>query len=180
MSVTRALDFTFRASSLLAVMATPFLLVNWCRYSLALQRAPFPNSRALVPFPTKTVLFFVMPIAVTFIIANVATASSQQKVVDFLHRPDATQFTVLVNGRPVANGSEIVQSLRGVSAWYWAHHSHPTKRVHVQINSPSGQLSLELGRDSGRPQEYWVFDPAGTITNLNEIGRITTHLFDDY
>src|SRR5215831_854727 len=140
MSVTRALDLTFRASSLLAFMAMPFLLVNWSRYWLALRRAPFPHSRALVPFPTKTVLFFVMPIAVAFITANVAMATSQEKVLEFLREPGATQFTVLVNGRPVANGSEVVLALRGVSAWYWAHHSHPTKRVRVQIDGPSGQL----------------------------------------
>src|SRR5262249_18003196 len=137
-------------SSILAVLAIPFLMVNWSRYVLAVRRAHFPNSRALVPFPIRTVLFFVAPIFVAVFTAGVATASSKQKVVEFLRQHDATQFTVLVNGRPVANGSEVVLALRGVSTGFWAHHSHPTTRVRVQIESPGGQLSLELGRDSGR------------------------------
>lgn len=51
-----------------------------------------------------------------------------------------------------------------VSAWkelapYWAHHSHPTKRIRVDIRTDVRDLRLELGRDSENLQEYWVFYP---------------------
>ena len=37
-----------------------------------------------------------------------------------------------------------------------------------------------LGRDSGYAQEYWVFYPKHRITSNNEIGRVTTPVFDEY
>ena len=175
MAVTTALDLTFRAGLLVGVIAIPFLVINWTRYVIALNGAPL----ALVPFPTKTVLFFVAPLFVAMAAAEIATSISRQKVVELLRQPDATQFRVLVNDRPVTNGSEIVVDLRGISS-DWGHHSHPTKRTRLQIDGASDRLLLELGRDSDRPHEYWVFDPSGAITTENEIGRVTTQLLDSY
>jgi len=37
-----------------------------------------------------------------------------------------------------------------------------------------------LGRDSGYAQECWVFYPKYRITSNNEIGRVTTPVFDEY
>jgi hypothetical protein len=179
MSLAIVLDFIFVAGGIAGLVATPFLIAHLIRYWLALKRAPFPNSRAMVRFPTKTVLFFITPIILAVVAANVATARSRRKVVEFLRQPGAAQFTVLVNGRRAANGSEILLALQRISR-HGAHHSHPTNRMRLEIDGASSRLSLEFGRDSARPQEYWVFEPAGIITNGNEIGRITTHLFDDY
>src|SRR3954462_14293656 len=108
MSLTTALDFTCGAGLVAAFAATPFFFVNWIRYLLALKRARFLLPREQVPFPTKTVLFFVMPILVAVAAPNVAIVSSQRKVVEFLRQPGAAQFTVLVSGGRAANSSAIV------------------------------------------------------------------------
>jgi hypothetical protein len=52
--------------------------------------------------------------------------------------------------------------------------------IRVDIESEKGNLTLELGRDSGYAQEYWVFYPKYHVTSNNEIGRVTTPVFDDY
>ena len=86
----------------------------------------------------------------------------------------------MVDDKPVQNPDAIVAALSQV-AHYWAHHSHPTKRIHIDLRSADDRLALELGRDSGDQKEYWVFCPACAITGPNnEIGRITTPLFDEY
>ena len=52
--------------------------------------------------------------------------------------------------------------------------------IRVDIESGKGNLTLELGRDSGYAQEYWVFYPKYRVTLNNEIGRVTTAVFDEY
>jgi hypothetical protein len=52
--------------------------------------------------------------------------------------------------------------------------------IRVDIETDKGTLTLQLGRDSGYAQEYWVFYPKYRITSNNEIGRVTTPLFDEY
>jgi hypothetical protein len=63
---------------------------------------------------------------------------------------------------------------------FQAHHSHPTKRISVEVCAKSPRLLLSLGRDSDDTQEYWVFWPKYCVTTYNEIGRIRTPLFDSY
>jgi hypothetical protein len=59
-----------------------------------------------------------------------------------------------------------------------AHHSHPQGRILIDILSDRGRLRIRLGRDSGKPDEYWIFYPRYYVSNIDEIDRIRTHLFD--
>jgi hypothetical protein len=80
---------------------------------------------------------------------------------------------------PIYEYAEMISSLKEIAP-YWAHHSHPTTRIRVDIHSEVRDLTLELGRDSGNPQEYWVFYSEHSVTSDNEMGRITTSAFDGY
>jgi hypothetical protein len=53
-------------------------------------------------------------------------------------------------------------------------------RATASTQEPQTSLILDLGRNSDLPNEYWVFSPVTGITSNNEIGRITTALFDHY
>ena len=178
MALTRTLDLLFYAAGASAFVALPFLIVNCARFMRKRSRAAFPASRAAVEFPIKSVALFVTPILVVAATATVATTISRQAALSFLQQP-ADRLHVYVNGRPVQNGDEVVYSLRRITT-YWAHHSHPTTRIRVEIRDSERSLVLELGRDSAVPREYWVFCPSTGIASSNEIGRLTSSLFDGY
>jgi hypothetical protein len=179
MVLTRTLDLLFYAAIATAFVASPFLIVNWAKFYMKKRsRAAFPAYVAGVEFPIKSVVFFVTASLVVLVTGSAATTVARQTAVSFLQQPPE-QLHVLVNGRPVQNGDEIVLSLRAIAS-HSAHHSHPTTHIRVEIRHSQRNLVLELGRDSGIPREYWVFCPTGGITSSNEIGRITSPLFDGY
>jgi hypothetical protein len=176
---TRALDLLFFTAGASAFVAVPFLLVNWVTFVRQRSRAALPASRALVPFPIKSVAFFVTPILVAFGAASVAATMERRSALAFLEQSPG-RLHVSVNGRPVPNGDDVVLSLKRITP-YWAHHSHPTTRIRVEVRDNSARnLVVELGRDSDVPREYWVFSPASAITLRNDIGRVTTSVFDSY
>lgn len=49
--------------------------------------------------------------------------------------------------------------------------SHPDVRNDVFIETRSGILHLQLGRDSVRPNSYWIFYPNFALTTTNEVRR---------
>ena len=172
-----ALNVIVYLAAATSIIALPFLLVNWARYMKGLPTNTLAI-RSYEGFPTKSVCFFVIPILVALAAANAVTTSARDEALNFMQGLSGS-YTVYVNGQPARDTDRIVSTLRGVTP-YWAHHSHPTKRIRVMIRSENGNLTLELGRDSGKPQEYWVFYPKYEVTARNEIGRITTSLFDEY
>jgi hypothetical protein len=60
------------------------------------------------------------------------------------------------------------------------HHSHPTKKIHIEVERNGQVMNFNLGRDSQNPQEYWVFFPKYRVSSMYEIGRITTSALDGY
>jgi hypothetical protein len=84
-----------------------------------------------------------------------------------------------VNQQPVSDADKVISALKLLSPQF-GYHSHPTKRIGVEINSENGHLTLVLGRDSDYPQEYWVFYRKYRVSSNNEIGRITTSVLDQY
>lgn len=117
-------------------------------------------------------------IAIVLIVCDLIKVSARDKVRSFLDEV-TTDVTVSVNGQQVKDPNEIIAGLLKVAPLP-AHHTHATKRFRIEVSSNEGILVLELGRDSRRQQEYWVFWPEYRYTSRNEIGRITTNLFDDY
>lgn len=49
--------------------------------------------------------------------------------------------------------------------------SHPDVRTDAFIKTRSGNLHLQLGRDSVRPDAYWIFYPNFALTTTNEVRR---------
>jgi hypothetical protein len=175
----KILNLLFYAVSLIPFIALPFLLVNWVRY----MKARSENRSRFVPlpakFPTKSVLFFAVPIALVISIAEIMTSRSRTEALNFL-RDLPGNSKVYVNSQPARDPKAIVSVLKTTSPWLLGHHSSPTKMIRVDIESEQGNLTLELGRDSAYAQEYWVFYPKYRVTSNNEIGRITTPVFDEY
>lgn len=64
---------------------------------------------------------------------------------------------VLVNGNAVANATPLVSDLRRLQAPLIGHHSHPTTSYDVELVTSRGTVELLLRRDSGVPNEYWVY-----------------------
>jgi hypothetical protein len=159
-----------------AIIALPFLLVNWVRYTKAQQvtrLVAFPPS-----FPTKSVNFFVIPIFIAMIAGTIITTYARYDALKFVQSLSGN-YTVYVNEQQAPDPDKIISALKELAP-YWAHHSHPTKRIRVDIHTDVRDLRLELGRDSQNLQEYWVFYPELDASGQNEIGRITTAAFDEY
>jgi len=158
------------------IIALPFLLVNWARYMKAQ-----PVNRLLAVrsgFPTKSVSFFVISALTVGVIASVMTTHARHDALNFI-RNLSGNYTVHVDQLQVRDPDRMISALKEIAP-YWAHHSHPTTRIRVEIRGDERNLTLELGRDSGNQQEYWVFYPEHSVTSNNEIRRITTSAFDGY
>lgn len=128
--------------------------------------------------PIKSMSFFVVSGVTTILVSSVMTTYARHEAVNFVQSLSGN-YTVYVNEQEIRDSEKLISALKGIKP-YWAHHSHPTKRIRVLIRSDEKYLTLELGRDSDNPQEYWVFSLAHDVTSNNEIGRITTAAFDDY
>jgi hypothetical protein len=173
------LNVIFYCAAATSLMALPFLLVNWVRYGFKM-RSPCGGGivRAPAKFPIKSTVFFLLPILIVDAISNFMTTSARDEVLKFISGLSG-HYTVDVNLQRVDDADKIISALKGIAP-VWAHHSHPTRKIRVDIQGGHGDLTLELGRDSGNPNEYWVFQPEYGVTSNNEIGRITTSVFDAY
>ena len=149
------LDFVFVISIITAVIACPFLLLQW------------PRGTAV----------FVVAVIFGLLIGSTSTLIGRLEVLHYLDGVSAKD-RISVNGRQVQNSEEIINTLKNL-AELPAHHSSPTKRIAVDISDHS-HLVLWLGRDSNNPREYWIFYPRHFTTRSNEIGRVITPLFDEY
>ena len=156
----------------------PFLLVNWVRYVKVGAENKSTFAPRPVRFPLMSVLLFVGPIIMVSVISEIMASRSRAEALSFLGGW-SRNHTVYVNSQPSQDADRVVKALKEVAPQP-AHHSHPTKRIRVEIESKDGNLILELGRDSSYGQEYWVFYPKYRATSENEIGRITTPVFDSY
>jgi hypothetical protein len=174
-----ALNLIFYLVSAIPFIALPFLLVNWAKY----MKARSENRSRFVPlpakFPVKSVIFFAAPILVAIAIAEIVSSRSRLEALSFL-RNLSGNYKVYVNSKLAHDPDRVVSALKEVAPVPIGHHSHPTKMIRVDIQGETDSLTLELGRDSGYPQEYWVFNPSYRITSNNEIGRVITTVFDDY
>lgn len=159
-----------------ALITLPFLLMNWVMYVKAQ-----PTNRLVAVrtgFPTKSVTIFVVSILIAIVAASIVTTTVRNEALSFLESTSGN-YRVHVDGREPAHPDKIISALKQLGPRE-AHHSHPTKRILIEIKSDHGTLALELGRDSDNPQEYWVFSTKGLVPSSKEIGRITTAEFDGY
>lgn len=174
------LDKTISLLFLIGFGSLPFLLFNWFRYMKGLRDNRKLGAASSQPtcFPYKSVLGFVAPIITIFLLSAIMTRNVKADVIQFLS--DAKDgFVVKVENTIVADPQPVIEQLRQISS-YAAHHTHPNRVIHIVIEAKGRTLALNLGRDSARENEYWVFYPGYRHTSMNEIGRITTQLFDSY
>jgi hypothetical protein len=170
------LNAAFYCASAAAIVALPVLIVNWAKYMKAARK--LGRAHALAGFPSKSIGFFAVPILTAFTVASVMTSCARDDVLNFL-RGASPGYTVYINGQPAAEPEKIMSILKGISSAR-PHHSHPTTRIRVDLKGHQRSVQLEVARDSSNPQEYWVFYPQIAVTSNNEIGRITTSVFDGY
>jgi hypothetical protein len=79
----------------------------------------------------------------------------------------------------MSDATALVGALRAMHGTI-GHHSHPTRKYHVLLNTERGYLTLDLGRDSGDAHEYWVFYSGFHATSLNAVGHAFTDALDKY
>ena len=172
----KALNVICYCAFVTALITLPFLLINWVMYVKAQ-----PTNRLVAVrtgFPTKSVTIFVLSILIAIVAATIVTTAVRNEALNFLESTSGN-YRVYVDGQEPANPDKIISALKQLGPKD-AHHSHPTKRILVEIQNDHGALTLELGRDSDNPQEYWVFSTKGAVPPSREIGRITTAEFDGY
>ena len=177
-STITLLNYASNAVAAIAFLALPFLIINWVKYMRSLPSSGITSVTRWANFPTKSVLFFIAPIIVSMTISSFITSVVRSQVLAFLNSLPA-QHGVFINGKPAQNPEVVLATLRTVAP-LMAHHSHPTSTVRIEVQTKGKSLNLQLGRDSGVSQEYWVFYPGYPVTALNEIGRITTPVFNGY
>jgi hypothetical protein len=129
-------------------------------------------------FGIFAIVCFVVPIQVGFMVGGSIEKTLKSEVTRFV-RNISSGATVMVNGQTVRNPENVISEMAKLTKSD-AHHSHPTIRIRVDLIDGNRRLTLELGRDSELPTEYWVFCPDYRFTKMNEIGRITTDIFADY
>ena len=169
------LDTILIALVVIAIIATPFFVVNWMLYVF--------KRKKLSGFPTKSTLFFIIPVVFGLIIGWATASIVAGDVHDFLNSLSPNSV-VSINSKPIQNSDEILSTLKTFRGLL-AHHSHPTHPIRIVISDPPRHLSLEVSRDSEDPNEYWVFVPsplqlAKRVDLKTDIGRIRTSMFDGF
>jgi hypothetical protein len=124
-------------------------------------------------------LFIVVAVSLLSILAidGIVKAEARHEAFSYLDGLETAQ--VSINGERATDPEGALDMLRSMCG-YWAHHTHPEGRILIDIRSNRGRLVVRLGRDSGRPDEYWVYYPRYYVSNIDEIDRIRTHLLDNY
>jgi hypothetical protein len=171
------LNLISKLSLIGAVLTLPFLLFNWIKYIRENRKFKTYQIQTPPSYPFKSISLFIFSIFIGGLISLYSVSVGKNRVAEFFQN-SSENYEVYVNGVPTQNSKQIIFILRDLDS-YFAHHSHPTKRIDVEIRNDKKRLDLELRRDSERLQEYWVYYTDKDNSNM-EIGRITTPLFDEF
>jgi hypothetical protein len=172
-----ALNYAFYVCGAIAVAALPFMLVNTVRATYKAPLRPTELQRWEY-MPLKSMTLFGGSIILCMLISTVVSAIAQRDALTFLASLTGPH-SLTVDGRAMVEEGTIVSDLKAVH-YTIGHHSHPTKMLRISIQSEGKALELNLGRDSGRPQEYWVYVASDRFRAGNDIGRIVTSALDGY
>lgn len=126
------------------------------------------------------VLLFIGTIMFFFVSSAGGKAIARRQVRNELKKVSAGEYSLLLNGRPVANPDELLSELAQIER-HAAHHSHPLRRTHavsiVLVADGTPRLQIKFCRDSHYKYEYWVYYDA--FSTRAEIGSLNTRLFAD-
>ena len=171
----KVLSIVCYCATVIAVITVPFLVADILRVI----RARPINRLGVSQFHfSRTMGLFVISCLIVIIISTSVSIYVRNDVLKFVNGLSGN-YTVYVNQQQIHEPDKMISALKEVAP-YWGHHSHPTKRIHVLIRSDVRDLRLDLARDSANPQEYWVFYLDQDLISENEIGRITTSVFNEY
>lgn len=171
----KVLSIVCYCATVIAVITVPFLVADILRFI----RARPINRLGVSQFHfSRTMGLFVISCLIVIIISTSVSIYVRNDVLKFVNGLSGN-YTVYVNQQQIHEPDKMISALKEVAP-YWGHHSHPTKRIHVLIRSDVRDLRLDLARDSANPQEYWVFYLDQDLISENEIGRITTSVFNEY
>ena len=152
-----------------AVLLTKSLLGKWWKSG---RKAPAVWKKT----GYATIAAFFLPIIIIFILSFTVKKIVRHEVKTWLENV-SDDATVSINNEVIRKPQTVIDELRKLAA-IPAHHSYATKRIRIAIRDNDQGLVIDLGRDSQLPQEYWVFYLGYRHTYVNEVGRITTSLFE--
>jgi len=132
----------------------------------------------LTNFPYKYWMFWWATGSVLFILSGLIESSGRLKVKNILDSFNENA-EVYINDKRSPKALDIISALSKLDSLP-AHHSHDMEHFQVRIKDRDRELVLELGQDSKRSDEYWVYYPKYKSTKYNEIGKISTNIFKDY
>ena len=152
-----------------------FIIFGYFIYK-RLSKIEDPVKRSI--YKAAPVIFLFLMWIIGFGLAEILEYKSRIEVREFLNE-DSGSYKVIVNGAEVDNPAQIVGELKKLNNIY-PHSSHPVNEIEILvIRRNKRTLKLRLGRDSSRKNEYWVYYPVFKHTSMNEIGRITSAVFDN-
>jgi hypothetical protein len=134
------------------------------------------GKKLIIPTVLGGVLF-ISPIILTFYLASIIENHGRDEVLSFIGNDDS--YRVIIDGQKTVDPGPYITELRKITNLA-AHHSHPNRRINIEIIKSDKKLLLILGQDSQYKNEFWVFYPKYRHTSLNEIGRVRTNLFDNH
>lgn len=176
-SVLNFINYVIHYSFFIGLSSLPvfaiFLIYALIKYA---KKGQIKGFWRILPFVSGGL--FIIPILLIFVLSWMMTSTLRKEVKNFLGKT-SSNTVVRIDGQQVVKPDIIVGELKK-TAKLSAHHSHATKRFTIEIANQAETLTLQLGRDSSNPQEYWVFYPSFGHTSKNEIGKIQTTLFDKY
>lgn len=173
----RVYQVTFNV--LILVLVLSFIYV-WFKMMLRLP-LPWKAKRKGPKFPKIALVLLLVSISGVGSLTYFMSAHARARVTQRLEQL-SLPYTVTINGKPTTEPSSILAALKFDDID--AHHSHPTKRIEIEIEDRKGSFMLVLARDSERASEYWVYSPQDDFTKGftegHEIGRIATDALNSY
>jgi hypothetical protein len=137
----------------------------------------------LVPDWALLLFVFILSIFVIgiFAIQRGSEAKARGKILAEL-RALPPDYRVILNGRAAEDGHILIAAIERLQS-VQPHHSHPMEPIRVLITSKSKTVNLVMARDSGRPDEYWVFQPGPNLQGDprgQEGGRVVDPQLTEY
>jgi hypothetical protein len=88
-------------------------------------------------------------------------------------------IVVNIQGKKIDDARSVLDELTRIQKLP-AHHSHATDTITVELYVNKKCIRIEVGKDSKRDDQYWIFWPKYRFTKHNEIGQVRTNSFAKY
>ena len=133
----------------------------------------------------RKAVFLVRWVLVIFTLVGVwflAEGMSENRARAELHTALATSSGVVVNGQALPDPAPVLAALRGLTH-VPAHHSSPTRPLHLKLTGGAHAVDVVIARDSKTAGEFWVYRPGRNWHNEplgQDAGRVISGPLDTY